>query len=171
MITSDSVEKACSEVSAYSDDRMTTEFDRFFQSQPALCDFIVQLTSESSPEIQELSLFLSYMVFKAVELETSGAIGPVDSEAIEEAYQESEHWIDQMSRVNADAVEGLLRDLHSESEPHLLRYVTSELNQPTASGATLADEEKGEVFFVLKTVISSLMARDKRRRIATEAEK
>jgi hypothetical protein len=38
----------------------------------------------------------------------------------------------------------------------LVQYVISELNQPLEDGKVLEDEEKGEVFFVLKTVISSL---------------
>ena len=37
-----------------------------------------------------------------------------------------------------------------------LNRVISELNEPTEDGVELNDEEKGEVFFVLKTVISSL---------------
>ena len=160
MITNDSVEKACSEVSAYSDDRMTTEFDRFFQKQPAVCDFVVELTTESSPEIQELSLFLSYMVFKAVEIETSGKLAPVGTDRIEAAYRESELWIDRMSRIQETELgTDLLKDLQNETEPHLLQYVISELNQPQDSGEVLEDEQKGEVFFVLKTVISSLARR------------
>ena len=158
MITNDSVEKACNEVSAYSDDRMTSEFDRFFQSQPAVCDFVVELTTESSPEIQELSLFLSYMVFKAIEIEASGKLGSVQTDAIEAAYRESEKWIDRVSRVEEDR-ERMLKDLEDESEPHLLKYVISEINQPLDSGSALQDEQKGEVFFVLKTVISALARR------------
>ena len=73
MITNDIVEKACSEVGAYTDDQMMSEFDRFFQKQPGICDFVAELTSESTSEIQELSLFLSYMVFKAAEAAERGS--------------------------------------------------------------------------------------------------
>src|SRR5262249_9635946 len=143
MITNDSVEKACSEVSSYSDDRMTSEFDRFFRQQPAVCDFVVELTTESSPEIQELSLFLSYMVFKAVEIETSTGLAAVGAERIEAAYRESESWIDRIGRMpESDMSADVLRDLQKEPEPHLLRYVISELNQPLESGAALEDEQK-----------------------------
>ena len=61
MIGEEMVEKACSEVGDYSDEQMVNEFDRFFREQPAICDFIVELTHESGQKIQELSLFLSYM--------------------------------------------------------------------------------------------------------------
>jgi hypothetical protein len=60
MVNGESVEKACSEVGEYSDEQMVSEFDRFFRAQPAICDFIVELTHESGQKIQALSLFLSY---------------------------------------------------------------------------------------------------------------
>jgi hypothetical protein len=37
-----------------------------------------------------------------------------------------------------------------------LQYVIAELNESLDDNIELTDEEKGEVFFILKTVISSL---------------
>ena len=160
MISNHAVEKACAEVGAYSNDRMTTEFDRFFQEQPAVCEFVIELTTESSPEIQELSLFLSYMVFKAVKMGTLGELAAVATDGIEAAYHESELWIDRISQAQEGHMSAdLLNDLQDEAEPHLIQYVISELNQPLEGGTVLEDEQKGEVFFVLKTVISSLVRR------------
>lgn len=150
MITSDLLDQACLEVNGYPDDRMMTEFDVFFKEQPSICDFITELTSESSMPIQELSLFLSYMVFKTVKMGQTEALNPVGPENIEAAYRESETWIDRLSQ------EGDRAQIPADPEPHLIQYIISELNQPLEDGKLLEDEEKGEVFFVLKTVISSL---------------
>jgi len=150
MITSESVDQACSEVNAYSEDRMMEEFDSFFKEQPSVCDFITELTSESSMKIQELSLFLSYMIFKAVKQESPGTLEAVTPESIEASYRESEAWIDKLNEG------GELPEAPIDTEPHLIQYVISELNQPLEDGTMLEDEQKGEVFFVLKTVISSL---------------
>ena len=164
MTTGDSVEKACDEVGEYSDEKMVEEFDRFFRAQPAICDFIVELTYESGQKIQELSLFLSYMVFKAMEMNSMAATSAVTSSAIEAAYRESESWIERVS--GAEGVElqsAIASSLQKDTEPCLLQYVISELNEPLDDNTPLNDEEKGEVFFVLKTVISSLQGEDKRR--------
>ena len=150
MITSELVDQACSEVNGYTDDRMMTEFDVFFREQPSICDFITELTSESSMPIQELSLFLSYMVFKTVKMGQPDSFAQITPERIESAYRESETWID---RINQ---EGDRAQIPADPEPYLIQYVISELNQPLENGKLLEDEEKGEVFFVLKTVISSL---------------
>lgn len=149
MITSDLVDQACSEVNSYTDDRMMKEFDAFFKEQPSICDFVAELTSESSMQIQELSLFLAYMVFKTVKMGQSDTLDPVSAESIEASYRESESWIDRINQGGEPAIP-------ADPEPHLIEYVISELNQPLENGTVLEDEEKGEVFFVLKTVISSL---------------
>jgi hypothetical protein len=150
MITNELVDQACAEVNEYTDDRMMKEFDAFFKEQPSICDFITELTSESSLRIQELSLFLSYMIFKTIKISQPAAVTVVSPESIESAYRESESWID---RINE---EGDNAQIPADPEPYLTQYVISELNQPLEDGKLLQDEEKGEVFFVLKTVISSL---------------
>jgi hypothetical protein len=166
MIANEHVEKACAEVCMYSDELMAAEFDRFFQQQPAICDFVVTATSESPPQVQELSLFLSYMVFKTMESSRAG-ITLVTPENVEAAHRDSELWIDRMSRIPAEGVDPQdWVDLVRDEEPYLVQYVISELSQPLDSGAPLEDEEKGEIFFVLRTVISSFA----RRPLGSEAE-
>jgi hypothetical protein len=169
MVNGESVEKACSEVGEYTDEQMVSEFDRFFRAQPAICDFIVELTHESGQKIQELTLFLSYMIFKTTEVGETSPRDAVNPEDIETAYHETELW---MSRVSdAEGVElqpAIAASLEKDTEPYLLQYIISELNEPMEDGAALNDEEKGEVFFVLKTVISTLTAEPRRRIIEIE---
>src|SRR5437879_5383692 len=141
MITSDFVDEACSEVNGYTDDRMMKEFDAFFKEQPSICDFITELTSESAMKIQELSLFMSYIVDKSSKKGMPGrSVEPAATEVIEPAYKESESWID---RINHGAEAS---DMPVDTEPYLIQYVISELNQPLEDGTLLEDEQKGEVF-------------------------
>jgi len=151
MISNEVVERACTEVGKYTDDQMMKEFDRFFQKQPGICDFVSELTSESATEIQELSLFLSYMVFKAAETADPRGLAEVSAERIESAFHDSESWIDRIEKAQDQGI-GLEAD---DMEPFLMQYVISELNQPLENGTLLEDEQKGEIFFVLRTVISS----------------
>ena len=146
----------CSEVGQYTDEQMANEFDRFFRTQPGLCEFIVEVTHESGQKIQELSLFLSYMVFKTIEASGAGMAGTIQPKVIETAYQDTESWMTRISQAEeSELQEAIVRSLDRDTEPHLLQYVISELNEPMEDGADLSDEEKGEVFFVLKAVISS----------------
>ena len=161
MITEEAVEKACATVGQYTDEQIAGEFDRFFRAQPALCEFVVEVTHESGQQIQELSLFLSYMIFKTVETSDLKSVSAVKPEAIEAAYRETESWMNRINLIQSvEMEESVNRSLQEETEPHLLQYIISELNEPTEDGAELNDEEKGEVFFVLKTVISSLCTKE-----------
>jgi len=169
MISAESVQRACSEVGEYSDQKMVGEFDNFFRQQPAVCEFVVELTQESGQKIQELSLFLSYMVFKAATIGETDTVNRVTPEAIELAYHESESWIDRISQADgAELQPAIAASLQADTEPFLLQYVISELNEPLEDGSELNDEQKGEIFFVLKTVISSLESREKGRIIEIE---
>ena len=156
MITSEIVEKTCSQVGEYSDETMAEEFERFFREQPAVCDFVVDLTHDSGQQIQELSLFLAYMVFKVVHV-AGGSVALITRDALESAYHASESWINQMSEAEGPELQAALAaSFNKDTEPYLLQYVISELNQPLEDGSELDDNGKGEVFFLLKTVISSL---------------
>lgn len=169
MITGESVEKACSEVGEYSDEKMVDEFDRFFRAQPAVCDFVVELTHDSGQKVQELSLFLSYMVFKVVETATAASVTKVTPETIEGGYHETESWMQRISEAEGTELQdAITASLQQDTEPYLLQYVISELNEPMDDGAELNDEEKGEVFFVLKTVILSMKNQTKGRIIEVE---
>ncbi|HLH32943.1 MAG TPA: hypothetical protein VKY31_17205 [Terriglobia bacterium] len=156
MIKGESVEKACAEVGEYTDEQMAAEFERFFQAQPAVCEFIIELTHGSGQKIQELALFLSYMVFKSMEIEQTDAAGAVRQEDVETAYRDTESWMARLSQAEAAELQSAIAaSLQHDTEPFLLQYVISELNEPMEDGAELSDEEKGEVFFVLKTVITA----------------
>ena len=170
MISVDSVEKACSEVGEYSDEKMVDEFDRFFRAQPAICEFVVELTHESGMKVQELSLFLSYMIFKTIEAEALESVAKVTPGVIEAGYRDTESWMERLSMVEgAELQSSVASNLQKDEEPFLLQYLISELNEPTEDGTELNDEEKGEVFFVVKTVIESFKNQS-RGRIIIESE-
>jgi hypothetical protein len=155
MISNASVDRICSEVGQYSDEQMANEFDRFFRAQPVLCEFIAEVTHESGQKIQELTLFLSYMIFKTVEASLTPV--RVHEDAIEAAQLETEAWMIRLSEAQeGELQDSIAKSLQMDTEPYLLQYVISELNDPSEEDGALSDEEKGEVFFVLKTVIASL---------------
>src|SRR5262249_13682294 len=119
-------------------------------------EFIVELTHDSGQKIQELSLFLSYMVFKTMELAQPDSTAVVKPEDIEAAYRETESWMEHVSHAEgAELQSSIATSLQRDTETYLLGYVIGELNEPMEDGTDLDDEQKGEVFFVLKTVISS----------------
>jgi hypothetical protein len=133
-------------VGEYTDDQMMSEFDRFFQNQPGICDFVAELTSESTSEIQELSLFLAYMVFKAAEAaerDASGSLKEVSAEQIG-IPPSMKVILDRTNRAGTGRTEFPGPD---DSEPFLVQYVISELQPASRRRNAPGRRTKGEVFF------------------------
>jgi hypothetical protein len=96
------------------------------------------------------------MIFKALKCSGPDSVDAITPQMIESAYRECESWIDELSQTDDSQVEVVSERLKEETEPYLIQYVIAELNRPDSDGVVLEDEEKGEVFFLLRTVISSL---------------
>src|SRR6516165_7560862 len=90
MISKEYVERVSVEAHRYSDEQMAGELHQFFEEQTAMCEFIAEVTTESSPEVQELSFSLSYVIFKAAKLGSNGALAAVPADRVEAAYHEAE---------------------------------------------------------------------------------
>ena len=109
------------------------------------------------------------MILKAAETDTSRSVTQLSPATIEAGYRETELWMERLSQADAAELHAsIASSLQKDSEPHLLQYVISELNEPMDDGSELNEEEKGEVFFVVKTVIESLKTQSKGRIIEVE---
>jgi hypothetical protein len=96
------------------------------------------------------------MVLKAASMGRPGAELAITEDTIDASCRESERWIEQIHQASTpDALEDLRMNAHDD-EPHLVQYVISELNEPLEEDGSFNDDERGAVFFVLKTVIGSL---------------
>ena len=109
------------------------------------------------------------MIFRAIETESADPVTKVTAETIEAGYRETESWMERISEAEGSELQSAITaSLQRDAEPHLLQYVISELNEPMEDGTELNDEEKGEVFFVVKTVIESLKDQSRGRIIELE---
>ncbi len=161
MVTRETIATIRTRAVECSDEILEKKFESFFKKQPALCDFVMELTSTSRQSVGELALYLSYVVYEALMVDRAGSLDEVTSEEIAHACHESEHWVQRMSESQATELpSSTLSDLGDE--PHLISYVISEVHHAATDGLDLKPEEKGAVFFVLTAVIASLTANSER---------
>jgi hypothetical protein len=157
VISRETIEKISSDIGGHSDDTLEQEFEELFENHSELCQFVMDLTSESRQQVQEIVLFLTYMTYRAI-VEEGGIIEPATPETITAAYRESETWMDHMSRIQESNIESLSFTDVGE-QPHLLGFVVSEINEATEDRMQASDEEKGTMFLVMKTVITVMTER------------
>jgi hypothetical protein len=156
MVQKQTIERIRGQVADCSDEALEREFDEFFEKQPQICDFVMDVASSSSQSVRELSLYLSYVTYKALVLDT-GLTDPVDATEIVDACCESQEWIQRISEMDREQFDSAAASDIGD-EPYLLGFVITEVQDAIEDGLKLDDEEKGTVFFVLKTVISSMTA-------------
>ena len=154
MVEKQTIERIRAHVADCSDEALEQEFDQFFARQSEVCDFVMDLTSSSSQKVRELSLYLSYVTYKALS-EDTGLTEPVGADVIQNACRESQEWIQRVSEMNADQFSSATAS-QVGNEPYLLGYVIAEVQDAIEDGLDLGEEEKGTIFFVLKTVIASM---------------
>ena len=154
MIQKQTIEKIRQDVASCSDEALEREFDQFFSKQSEVCDFVMDVTSSSSQKVRELSLYLSYVTYKTL----SGDLNldePIASEIIVRAGRESQEWIQKVGEMDAEQFSAASAS-EVGSEPYLLGFVVTEVQDAIEDGLDLNEEEKGTVFFVLKTVIAAM---------------
>jgi hypothetical protein len=160
VIRKQSIEKIRSAVAECPDELLEREFDAFFVEQPEVCSFVMDVTSASTQTVRELSLFLSYVVYRVIR-DDLGLGVPVSPEGIESACRESQEWIQRLGSLDAEQF-GAESASAVGDELYLLGFVVSEVQAALEDGMTLADEEKGTIFFVLKTVIACMKTGSKK---------
>lgn len=154
MVQKETIEQIRLQMADCSDDALQREFEDFFRQQPEICEFVMDVTSSCTQKVRELSLYLSYVTYKTLALD-SGLDRPVQAPVIMEASKKSQEWIHRMSTIEAVEFESASA-FGIGNEPYLLGFVATEVQDAIDSGLDLDEEEQGAVFFVLKTVIASL---------------
>lgn len=160
MVQRETIERICADVTRMAEGTIEAEFDRFFAAQAPVCDFLMETLAEGSQRGRELALFLSYVSFKAMSID-SGLKHTVDAAAIQRAGEDARGWLEEINEfdLNAPAARaatgedgiGPLGD-----EPYLVSFVAAEIEDADRDDAGLEDVEKGRILLALQTVILSM---------------
>ena len=139
---------------ALTSEQLDQSYDRFFQAQPHLLQFLVRLTGDHD-RIHELVMHLSFLVFKSYEAEYPGEAVTVKREDFEAVWNQARSWIAQFFSPHTT-------DDHVETEPILLTYFINLLETPLKDGTQYTASEQRDVLFVVKTVMLALEQAAKR---------
>lgn len=140
----EAVEKVCGQLNRYSEAQMTEEAKRFLRQQPYLVQFLQEFTADFCSEIQHLSLYLAYLIWKICLHGWGCTIPRVAWEVCYQSFvKERTLW----------RRRDKLQD-HVSLQPHLVRYLRCYLEE-TRNGMFKNDVEKGALLLILGGVISA----------------
>jgi hypothetical protein len=143
-IPSEIVEKVCSELDRYSESRMREEAGRFLRQQPHLVQFLQEFTADFHPEIQQFSLYLSYLIWKICGRGWGNKVPKLTWELCYQSFlKERQIW-----------KEGRPLSQRKNNQPYLLQCLKTFLEEDH-NGIFKKDVERGSLFLILKSVISA----------------
>ena len=143
-ISSNTVQKACLELERFSEPRMAEEASRFIRQQPNLVDFLKEFTEDSKVEIQQLALYLSYLIWKIFTLNKKKKLPQIPWEICYQCFiKERRLWKENQIHPNG-----------KNSQPNLILYIQS-FFEKDSEDLKSEEIEKGALLILLRSVIAA----------------
>jgi len=125
--------------------------------QPALLAYVLASTSESRRAVQELAVYLYYVVLQMFELGTAVRLVQVEPEAVERHGSRNEKLLVDLQSAHPRIMDRV-GQVEVSRQLHVMRYVCEALFEEAEPGSDvkLKDDELGLLFLVLKTAVDAL---------------
>jgi hypothetical protein len=152
------VESVWQTVSGLDIEQASDEMMKFAQSQPDLLGFATAFSEELRVEAQEIVTYLLFVVYRMFEAAAEKPIPQIDMDDIVAKYEDNQSLMLGLESKD-EKVFAEMADLETAHQPHIFGYITEALleeendDDDDDEEVQLTDEEFGEIFMLLKTVI------------------
>jgi len=154
------VEKTWQEVAGFSPLQAHKEMMKIGNNQPELLAFMTELTKEMDQEVKELGIYMFFVVYRMFQ-KAKGKIKKISSEEITKCYEYNESLMERLEEAHEKFLDRAA-SIQISRQPYVVKYVVDALvEEEEGEGALpLAEEQKGFLFLLLKTVIDVLDQKD-----------
>jgi hypothetical protein len=121
--------------------------------QPALLAYVMASTAHSRAGVQEMAVYLYYVILQIFERGVSRPLSPISTSVIDEISERNESHLDKLAGADERFLERAAQ-VQAEAQPYVVRYLAEALLEDEDSDLT--ENEEGMVFLTLKTVIDAL---------------
>ena len=154
MVSEESAEASCREVAGFSAEFAHKHMMRLARRQRELLTFVMTMT-EDLTEAQEIATYAFVVICRMFELGSGGRLPKAKAAKIAAAYERIHEELGRLLAADERFLERYAL-VSTGSEPFVMRYVTETRHEPDDPEAKLEDDEIGEVFICLKTVVDVL---------------
>lgn len=136
------------------------EMMKIGNNQPELLAFMTELTKEMDQEVKELGIYIFFVVYRMFQ-KAKGKLKKISSEEITKCYEYNESLMERLEEAHEKFLDRAA-SIQISKQPYVVKYVVDALvEEEEGEGAlTLAEEQKGFLFLLLKTVIDVLDQKD-----------
>jgi hypothetical protein len=125
--------------------------------QPALLAYVLASTADERREVQELTIYLYYVVQEMFDCSMLKRVPEVRIARVEYHAERNEAMLSRLEGAHPDFVQRAA-EVQAARQPFVMRYVVEALVEGLDDDPSmeLTDEESGLVFLTLKTVVDAL---------------
>ncbi len=152
------VEETWRELATFSTAQAKRYMKHIGKAQPYLLAFVLGTTEDLSTDAHELANYMFVVIHRIFE-KAAGKIGRVTDRKIDAMHEQNESFIASFENANERFLERAAKTVASK-QPFVMKYVVETLVEAPESDepVELTDEESGQIFLTLKTVIDLLDA-------------
>ncbi|GAB4280218.1 MAG: hypothetical protein Kow0092_35860 [Deferrisomatales bacterium] len=155
-ISPEIVEETWAEVAQWTQDEACAETERLAEAQAPLFHFLLETTAELGADSQSFVFFLAAVIHRTFQKAYPLDLPRVRPKDIRRIYEANAHWLDEACEAGEGALaRGDLPDFQIE-QPWLLQVLVGCLFASEEAEEIAGDDERGELFLVMKTFVDAL---------------
>lgn len=155
MVAEDAVEASWREIGALSPDRAQRHMLQLGRRQRELLAFVTTMTEDLSVAAQETAIYAFVVICRMFERDRRKPLPRARRRDIVAAYEKINEQLGRLVTADERFLERHAA-VSTGNEPWVMRYVSEVLLEPEDPETRLPDEEIGEVFICLQTVVDVL---------------
>jgi hypothetical protein len=152
-LTPELVESTWREVASLEPGAARRQMEEAATRQPALLAYVMGSTAHSRPAVQEMAVYLYYVILQMFERAASKRLRAVPISRVERVAKANESHLSKLTVADERFLKRAA-EVHTAAQPYVFRYLVEALLEENDSDLT--DDEEGLVFLTLKTVIDVL---------------
>jgi hypothetical protein len=159
------VEAAWTEIGALSPDQAMGEMQRLMRVQEPLFTFVMTCAEDLSQDARELCLYMAVVVYRMYEMAFPPGLPRARPKDVAKAYEANLKWLEQAAGAHERLLMERILPNFDLRQPAVLGYVGECVFEPEDETLELSEEDQGQLFLVMKTLVDALdeaAARQKR---------
>ena len=156
-ISQELVDETWQAFAGFSPARARKETIKVNKNQPNLLAFMMEFTRDLDQEVQELAIYMFYVVCRMFQKSSKKSLKRISPEEIINCYEKTERFIESLEGAHERFFERIAEVQLSE-QPYVMKYVVETLMEAPEEEdpVILTEDDVGYLFLLFKTVVDLL---------------
>ena len=156
-ISQELVDETWQEFAGFSPVRARKETIKVNKNQPNLLAFMMEFTQDLDQEVQELAIYMFYVVCRMFKKSSKKGLKRISPEEIINCYEKTERFIESLEGTHERFFERIA-EVQLSGQPYVMKYVVETLMEAPdeEDPVALTEEDSGYLFLLFKTAVDLL---------------